>query len=107
MCDLTFINPVTGTRSKNKSANVVADADGNAVLGPWDIHTNAAAGETTLELTSTKTDGTNIIVTHPYILRKDRNASVRVSWRGTAKLKFRLKDYAPKKYEIGGSRLWE
>lgn len=69
MSDLTFINPGTGTRSRNKPTNVVADADGNAVLGPWDIHTNAAAGEATLELTNTKTDGTKIIVTHPYILK--------------------------------------
>jgi hypothetical protein len=48
---------------------VTADADGNAVLGPWNIHVNAAVGEATLELTNTKTDGTSIIVTYPYILK--------------------------------------
>jgi len=68
LCDITFINPSTGTRSARKPANVVADADGNAVLGPWAISVNAAAGEATIELTNTKTDGTKIVVTHPYTI---------------------------------------
>jgi peptide/nickel transport system substrate-binding protein len=70
MCDLTFINPVTGTRSARKPTNVVADADGNAVLGPWEVSVKAAVGEATLELTNTKTDGTKIVVTHPYTIKE-------------------------------------
>lgn len=66
LCDITFINAGTGTRSARKPNNVVADADGNATLGPWAISVNAAAGESTIELTNTKPDGTKIVVNHPY-----------------------------------------
>jgi peptide/nickel transport system substrate-binding protein len=68
LCDLTFINPETGTRSARKPANVVADADGNAIIGPWAISHMALPGEATLEVTVTKTDGSKITVTHPYML---------------------------------------
>ncbi|RJQ37877.1 MAG: ABC transporter substrate-binding protein [Dehalococcoidia bacterium] len=67
--EIIFINPVTGTRSSRRPAPAVADADGNVVLGPWEVHSAAAAGEATIELTCTKTDGTKIVVTHPYTLK--------------------------------------
>lgn len=66
LCDITHINADTGTRSGAKPDNVVADADGNAVL-VWQVHASSAPGEATIELTNTKTDGTSIIVTHPYV----------------------------------------
>jgi peptide/nickel transport system substrate-binding protein len=69
LCELTFLNPNTGTRSSRKPTPVVADVNGNAVLGPWRLHQNAHAGTGTLEVTVTKTDGTQIVVTHPYILK--------------------------------------
>ena len=68
LCDLTLIAPETGTRSSAKPEKVVADADGNAVLA-WNIHVNTKVGEATLEVTNTKTDGTSIIVTHPYTMK--------------------------------------
>ncbi|RJQ36257.1 MAG: hypothetical protein C4555_07705 [Dehalococcoidia bacterium] len=69
LCSLHFFNPVTGTDSSRRPADVVANADGNAVLGPWEIHGAAQAGEATLQLTVTKIDGTQIVVTRPYILK--------------------------------------
>jgi len=68
-CELTFLNPNTGTRSSRKPTPVVADANGNAVLGPWRLHQNAHAGVGTIEVTVTKADGTKIVVTHPYVLK--------------------------------------
>lgn len=69
LCSLHFFNPVTGTDSSKRPTDVVADANGNAVLGPWAIHTSAAAGEATLKLTNTKVDGSTITVSHPYTLK--------------------------------------
>jgi len=68
LVSLHFFNPVTGTDSRNRPPDTNADTDGNVVL-TWAIHTNAAVGEATLEVTVTKTDGTKIVVTHPYILK--------------------------------------
>jgi len=68
LVSLHFFNPVTGTDSRNRPPDTTADADGNVVL-TWAIHTNAAAGEATMEVTVTKTDGTKTVVTHPYILK--------------------------------------
>ncbi|RJO60174.1 hypothetical protein C4544_05960 [candidate division WS5 bacterium] len=66
LCEIIHINAVTGTRSSAKPDSVIADADGKAVLS-WNPSTQAAAGEATIELTVTKTDGTKIVVNHPYI----------------------------------------
>jgi len=68
LVELHFFNPVTGTDSRNRPDPATADADGNVVLS-WAIHTNAAAGEATMEVTVTKTDGTKVIVDHPYTLK--------------------------------------
>ena len=66
--ELHFFNPVSGTDSSRRPDIANADADGNIVL-KWIIHENAAVGEATMQVTVTKTDGTSIIVDHPYILK--------------------------------------
>jgi hypothetical protein len=60
---------LTGNRSARDPDPVVAGDDGNAVLGPWMISYRSQAGEATLELTVTQTDGTVTVITHPYILK--------------------------------------
>jgi len=68
LVSLHFFNPVTGTDSRNRPPDANADADGNVVL-TWAIHTNAAVGEATMEVTVTKTDGSKTMVSRPYILK--------------------------------------
>jgi len=69
LCEITFINPGTGTRSSRKPDPVTADADGNAVLS-WNTHSEARAECCgTIELTVTETDGTKTIETQPYELK--------------------------------------
>jgi hypothetical protein len=64
LCDLTYLT-AWGNRSTAKPNNVVADADGNAVL-TWVMHRDTTTGEGGLELTNIKTDGAKIVVVHPY-----------------------------------------
>lgn len=64
-CSLTYITPLKA-RSTAKPDDVIADADGNAVL-TWTMHrftTPEPGGQ--LELVNTKTDNTQITVFHPY-----------------------------------------
>lgn len=64
-CSLVYITPLKAISTSHPD-DVVADADGNAVL-TWTMNPNTTpspGGQ--LKLTNTKADGTQIIVTHPY-----------------------------------------
>lgn len=64
-CSLVYITPL-GAVSTSHPDDVIADADGNAVM-TWTMNrytTPAPGGK--LQLTNTKTDNTQIIVYHPY-----------------------------------------
>ena len=66
LCDLMYITPLGTSYVKIAPDTVVADADGNAVIT---MNTpppmGFTPGKATFELTNTKTDGTQIIVTYP------------------------------------------
>jgi peptide/nickel transport system substrate-binding protein len=61
-----YILPVSGTRSTSSLDSKVAGADGKVTLS-FAIHPHVNAGEGTLELTLKKADGTEIVITRPYL----------------------------------------
>jgi hypothetical protein len=70
LSEITILLPQTGTRDARRPENVAADDDGNTVLGPWVMTSHTYPGEGFIELTNTKTDGSKIVITHPFILKE-------------------------------------
>lgn len=66
LCAILYILPVSGTRSGTSVDSQISDADGNVTLS-FSIYPHVSAGEGTLELTVTQSDGTVTVVTRPYM----------------------------------------